>query len=168
VRFYRVGEPDGGRSIVAGAVVLRFLEVVSTGAPALDGAGVGAVPAAGVEVPLPRDLLPDLGEERLSPLRGESRADGPADDADGPGEADPVGVDPGGGGGVADQRADRPAGQEVAPDLLLGQCRAARAEYLPGAAQDGLELGVRGLSQPLLIPLKEKSSLAHPGHPGRY
>jgi hypothetical protein len=45
---------------------------------------------------------------------GKGRADGPADDADGAGEADPVGVDVGFGGGLADQRADRMVSQQVA------------------------------------------------------
>jgi hypothetical protein len=38
---------------------------------------------------------------------------------------------------------------------------------LPGS-EDLLGVLDRDLSQPPLMPLKEKSSLAHPGHPGRY
>ena len=45
---------------------------------------------------------------------GESRADGPADDAQGALELDPVRVDPGAGGGGADQGAERVVGQQVA------------------------------------------------------
>ena len=55
----------------------------------------------------------------------QNRVNIPADDADGPGEADLAGVYPGGRGGVADQGADRPGGQEVAPDLLADQFGAA-------------------------------------------
>ena len=55
LKVYRVGELDGGRSVVPDGVVAGFLEVVAAGAPAFDGAGAGAVPD-GVEVPLPGDL----------------------------------------------------------------------------------------------------------------
>jgi hypothetical protein len=68
---YRVGEPDGGWPVVAGAVVAGFLEGVVAGAPAFDDAGVGAVRAAGGEVAFPGDLVLDLGEEGVSLVRGE-------------------------------------------------------------------------------------------------
>src|SRR3984957_19216557 len=48
---------------------------------------------------------------------GESRADGPADDPEGPGELDPVRVDAGCRGGGAGQGADRVVGKQVALDL---------------------------------------------------
>src|SRR5712691_1274148 len=82
---------------------------------------------------------------------GKSRADGPADDAQGALELDPVRVDPGAGGGGADQGAERVAGQQVAPDLLLDQVRAPRAEHPAGTAQACLELGVAGLVFPALV-----------------
>jgi hypothetical protein len=43
------------------------------------------------------------------------------------------------------------------------------ADDLPGVQADGL-LGklVIFFNQPPLMPVKEKSSLAYPGHPGRY
>src|SRR6516165_1372947 len=73
---------------------------------------------------------------------GKSRADGPADDPEGPGELDPVRVDPGCGGRGAGQGADRVVGQQVAPDLLLDQGRGLRAQHPSRAAQVRLELGV--------------------------
>src|SRR5258708_27498644 len=77
---------------------------------------------------------------------GKSRVSGPAaDDADGALELDPVGVDAGGGGGCADQGADRVGGEQVAPDLLPHHVRRLRAQYLPRAAEIGLELLVPGL-----------------------
>src|SRR5579863_5480861 len=82
---------------------------------------------------------------------GKSRADGPADDAQGALEPDPVRVDPGAGGGSADQGAERVVGQQVAPDLLLDQVRAPRAEHPAGTAQACLELGVAGLVFPALV-----------------
>jgi len=69
----------------------------------------------------------------------------------------PCGGVPGDGEGLAgelegDGAADR-AGEPVAG--------------LPGA-EDLLRVLYRYLNQPLLMPVKEKSSLAYPGHPGRY
>ena len=81
----------------------------------LDSPRVGPVPALRVEVLLPGDVGLDRGAEVFCLLRGKGRrADGPADDADGAGEADPVRVDVGFGGGLADQRADRMVSQQVA------------------------------------------------------
>src|SRR5215831_13993308 len=91
---------------------------------------------------------------------GESRADGPADDTHGALELDPVRVDARVRGRGAGQRADRVVGQQVAPDLLLGQGRGLRAQYPPRAAQVRLELGVPGLNRPPLMPVKRKLSLA--------
>ena len=68
---YGVGEGDGGRAVVLGAVVVWCFEVVAAGAPAFDDAGVGAVAAERVEVPLAGDLGLGGGEDRLSLLRGE-------------------------------------------------------------------------------------------------
>src|SRR5215471_19897751 len=76
---------------------------------------------------------------------GKSRADGPADDAQGALEPDPVRVDPGAGGGGADQGAERVVGQQVAPDLLLDQLRAAGPQHLARPPQVCLELGISGL-----------------------
>jgi hypothetical protein len=56
---------------VADAMVGGFLDAVGVVAPALDGARVGAVPAAGTEVLLPGDVDLDLGQERVSLVRGE-------------------------------------------------------------------------------------------------
>jgi hypothetical protein len=56
---------------VADAVVGGFLDAVGVVAPAFDGARVGAVPAAGTEVLLPGDVGLDLGQERVSLVRGE-------------------------------------------------------------------------------------------------
>src|ERR1039457_6503940 len=82
----------------------------------------------------------------------KSRAVGPAaDDADGPLELDPVRVDPGGGGGGADQGADRVVGQQVAPDLLPHHVRRSGPEYFPRSSQVGLQLLVPGLVLPPLV-----------------
>src|SRR5579864_2573674 len=82
---------------------------------------------------------------------GKSRADGPADDAQGPLELDPVRVDAGRGGRGAGQGADRVVGQQVAPDLLLCHGRGLRAQYLSRAAQVGFQLLVAGLVLPPLV-----------------
>src|SRR5450755_5132363 len=83
---------------------------------------------------------------------GKSRVGGPAaDDADGPPELDPVGVDSGAGGGCADQGADGVVGEQVAPDLLPHHVRRFGAQYLPRAAEIGLELLVPGLTFPALV-----------------
>src|ERR1700753_952866 len=82
---------------------------------------------------------------------GESRADGPADDAYGPLELDPVRVDARVRGGGAGQGADRVVGQQVAPDLLFGHGRGLRAQHLARPAQVRLELLVAGLVLPALV-----------------
>src|SRR5215475_3280953 len=82
---------------------------------------------------------------------GESRADGPADDAHGALELDPVRVDPGRGSRSTRQGADGVVGQQVAPDLLLDQGRGLRAQHPSRAAQVRLELGVPGLMLPPLV-----------------
>src|SRR5258708_6243979 len=100
---------------------------------------------------------------------GESRVGDPAaDDADGALELDPVRVDADARGRGADQGADRVVGEQVAPDLLPHHVRRLRSEYLPRAAQVGLELLVAGLNRPPLIPLNLKSSLVRCLIPGRY
>src|ERR1700677_3227129 len=83
---------------------------------------------------------------------GKSRVSGPAaDDADGALELDPVRVDAGVRGGCADQGADRVVGEQVSPDLLPDHVRGLRAQYLPRAAEAGLELLVPGLALPPLV-----------------
>src|SRR5258706_15839135 len=74
-----------------------------------------------------------------------------ADDADGPLELDPVGVDAGLGGGPADQGGYGPVGEQVAVDLLADHVRGLGPQHPPGAAQAGLELGVPGLVLPPLM-----------------
>jgi hypothetical protein len=92
---------------------------------------------------------------------GKGRVSDPAArDADGALELDPVGVDAGRGGRGAGQGADRVVGQQVAPDLLLDQVRAAGPQDFPGAAQVRFQLGVAALNRPPLMPVKWKLSLA--------
>src|SRR6266849_2948866 len=79
------------------------------------------------------------------------RGDGPADDTDGPGELDPVRVDVGLGGGLADQGADRVMGEQVAVDLLADHVRALGPQHPAGSAQVCLELVVAGLVLPALV-----------------
>ena len=64
---------------------------------------------------------------------GENRrVSGPAaDDADGPLELDPVRVDAGLGGGLADQGRDGVVGEQVAVDLLADHVRALGAQHPP-------------------------------------
>src|SRR2546429_1608190 len=82
---------------------------------------------------------------------GKGRVCGPAaDDADGPQELDPVGVDVGFGGRPADQRRDGVVGEQVAVDLLADHGGALGPQYRTGAAQAGFELVVAGF---LLPPL---------------
>src|SRR5438552_17030090 len=90
---------------------------------------------------------------------GENRrVSGPAaDDAVGPLELDPVRVDAGLGGGLADQGRDGVVGEQVAVDLLADHVRALGAQHPPGAAQVGLELGIPGLMFPaLMVCLREQ------------
>src|SRR5260370_31890198 len=100
---------------------------------------------------------------------GKSRVGDPAaDDADGALELDPVRVHAGGGGGLADQGADRVVGEQVAVDLLPDHVRGLRSQHPARPAQVGLELLVAGLNRPPLIPLNLKSSLVRCLIPGRY
>ena len=71
LRVCQVDELDGGGPVVASAVVVWCLDAVRADPPASDCAGVGAVGAVGVEVPLPGDLGSGAGEELVSLLRGE-------------------------------------------------------------------------------------------------
>src|SRR5450631_1825272 len=97
------------------------------------------------------------------------RVGGPAaDDADGALEFDPVRVDAGFGGGPADQGRQGVMGEQVAVDFLAHHVRALGPQDAPRAAQVRLELGVPGLNQPPLIPVKRKSSLAWRPVAGRY
>src|SRR5260370_9320453 len=98
--------------------------------------------------------MPAMTRSRMRCCRsgGKSRASGPAaDDADRPLELDPVRVDADARGRGADQGADRVVGEQVAPDLLPHHVRRLRSEYLPRAAQVGLELGVPGLVLPSFV-----------------
>jgi len=70
------------------------------------------------------------------------------------GEGDPAGVQPGAGRGAGDQGAQGLVDGQVGPQFLAGQVRGAAAQQVAGAAQAGLDLGVPGLNQPLLIPVK--------------
>jgi hypothetical protein len=86
----------------------------------------------------------------------------------GDGEAGPVRVGARDGrGGVGECGAQGLVGDEQGVGFLLDAVRGAGPQ--DAATEDGgLQLKVGGFSQPPLMPLKEKSSLAHPGHPGRY
>src|SRR3984893_193075 len=83
-------------------------------------------------------VMSDLTCARMTGARsgGKGRVGDPAaQDADGPLELDAIRVDAGRGGRCAGQGADRVMGQEVAPDFLLDEVRAAGPQYSPGAAQ---------------------------------
>src|SRR5262245_23235228 len=78
-------------------------------------------------------------------------ADGPADDADGALELDPVGVDVCLGSSPADQGRYGLVGEQVPVYLLPDHVRALGPQYLPRPPQVGLELGVTGLMLPALV-----------------
>ena len=96
----------------------RFLDAVVVVADSFDHAGVGAV--ALLWVGFSGDLGDDVGQDVFPLLRGESRhsGGGAADDAQGAGERDPVGVDV---RGLGDQVADGVVDQQPGPDLLDDQ-----------------------------------------------
>ena len=71
LRIWQADESDDGWPVVARAVVVCCLDAVGADCPAFDGARVGAVGAAGVEVPCPGHLGQGAGEEPVSLLRGE-------------------------------------------------------------------------------------------------
>ena len=68
---------------------------------------------------------------------------GAADQAQGAGETDPVGIEVGGLGGAGDEHGQGVVHGQPGPDLLVGQVRQPRAQDPPGSAQVGLELIVR-------------------------
>src|SRR5215471_20846909 len=88
---------------------------------------------------------------------GKGRVSGPAaEDMDGAQELDPVGVDVGFGGGVADQRRDGVVGEQVAVDFLADHAGAFGPQDCTGPAQAGFELVVAGfLFPPLAVGLGE-------------
>jgi hypothetical protein len=67
----QVDQYDCRRLLVAGALVGRFLDAVGVVPGALDHAGVGAVAASGVEVPLAGDVSDDRGAGLVWWFRGE-------------------------------------------------------------------------------------------------
>jgi hypothetical protein len=108
------------------------------------GGAVSAVPAGDVG----GDVGPDDGE------------DGGERDEPGIGSCFCGGAGCGGGGDVVDE--------QERPGFLAGEFRGLAAQRAAGAADGFFQVKERDFSQPPLMPLKEKSSLAHPGHPGRY
>ena len=64
------------------------------------------------------------------------------------GEGDPVGVQPGAGGGADDDDPDGLVDGQVGPQFLAGQVRALAAQDPAGAAQIGLAFAVSGLDRP--------------------
>jgi hypothetical protein len=66
-----VGEADRGGAVVPDVLVAGFLDAVGVVASSFDDAGAGAVPAAGVEVLVLRDVGLDLGQDGPGVLRGK-------------------------------------------------------------------------------------------------
>ncbi|MGC2745811.1 MAG: hypothetical protein WA672_21790, partial [Candidatus Angelobacter sp.] len=66
-----VGEADRCGAVVADVLVAGFLDAVGVVAASLDNAWAAAVPAAGVEVLVLRDVGFDLGQDGPGVLRGE-------------------------------------------------------------------------------------------------
>jgi hypothetical protein len=84
------------------------------------------------------------------------------------GGADPAGGDVQDGGAV---RAEQPQGVlpgDGVQDLGVGAAGVRGPAGSAGAEDRDLQLAEDQFNQPPLMPVKEKSSLAHPGHPGRY
>ena len=108
------------------------------------GEGVAAVPAAGVSV--------EAG----------------ADKAEHGGERDQVRVDAGQGARAGGDSGDHVVHEEECPGFLPGEGPGLAAQDAAGAAEGFLQVEERDFNQPPLMPVKEKSSLARPGHPGRY
>src|SRR5690348_10355073 len=82
---------------------------------------------------------------------GKGRVSGPAaDDADSAQEFDPVRVDVGFGGRLADQARDGVVGEQVAIDFLADHVRAFGPQHRTGPAQARLELIVAGFLLPAL------------------
>jgi hypothetical protein len=107
----------------------------------------------------------------LSSVRGgKSRLPGnlAADDAEGADKGYPVRIEIGLVGRLSHDAPYPVMGEEEAPDFLFDQFRLSGAEDHALSALVDLEFVEHEFSQPPLMPLKEKSSLAHPGHPGRY
>src|SRR6266498_786469 len=79
------------------------------------------------------------------------RAGGAADDADGAGELVPVRIDVRFGGGLADQRADRVMGEQVAVYFLADHVRAFGPQHAARASQVGFELVISGFVLPAFV-----------------
>jgi len=129
-----VDQADRGWSGVAGAVVAGPFHPVGVLAGPLDHPGVGPVAALRVEV-----LFLVMSAMTVARMRSRwsggkgRRVSGPAaDDPDSALEFDPVRVDGGFGGGLADQGADRVVGEQVAVDLLADHVRAPGPQHPPG------------------------------------
>src|SRR5664279_3202553 len=76
---------------------------------------------------------------------------GAADQTQGLGERDAVGVQVGGRGRLRDQRADRVVHDQVGVDLLVDQVGQPGPQDLPGAAEMSLELVVPGFLFPSFV-----------------
>jgi hypothetical protein len=71
-------------------------------------------------------------------------------------------------GGAGCERGGYVVHEQQRPGFLPGQGGRASAQDAAGALDGFLQVQVRDFNQPPLMPVKEKSSLAYPGHPGRY
>jgi hypothetical protein len=109
-----------------------------------------------------------VAQSRREGGKGRLGGDLAADDAQGAGEGEPVRVGLCLVGGLGHELSDGVVGEQEPVELLQDEVGGAGAEDDRGPALVGLDLVEGELSQPPLMPLKEKSSLAHPGHPGRY
>lgn len=68
------------------------------------------------------------------------------------------------------EKPESPASENLVerPGFLAGEVRRLAAQGAARAADGLLQVEESGLSRPLLIPVKKKSSLAFRVHPGRY
>ena len=118
----------------------------------------------------------DVGEQAVEGIGGEQAAvlaagvgaDAGAGEAEHGGEGDQVRVDAGEGAGAGGDGGDHVVHEKECPCFLAGQGLGLAAQHAAGAAEGLLQVEERYFSQPPLIPVKKKSSLAFRVHPGRY
>ena len=91
-----------------------------------------------------------------------------ADEAEDSGERDESRIQASGSRGAGGCGRGDVVDEQQCPGFLAGQVRGLAAQRAAGAADRPFQVEERDFNQPPLMPVKEKSSLAHPGHPGRY
>ena len=114
------------------------------------------------------ELAEGVGLEAAAVPAAGVGADSGADQAEYGGERDQVRVDAGQGARAGGDGGDHVVHEEECPGFLPGEDRGLAAEDAAGTAEGFLQVEERDFSQPPLMPVKRKSSLALQVHPGRY